>query len=88
MITTTTSKIIIGRSLVGKPSENNSLSAKVRANRIAVRNTINNRRKPRSEIEIIHNLKILLYNNYYVSPADSLNGWDAARLRPPWLHFV
>lgn len=26
--------------------------------------------------------------NYYVSPADSLNGWDATRLRPPWLHYV
>lgn len=46
---------------------------------------------------MIHNSKRLICaskdgtferENYYVSPADSLNGWDAARLRPPWLHFV
>ena len=95
--TTTASKIVIRRTFVGKPSDNNSLSATICSNRITMLNTINNRGKSKSEIEIIHNLKILPYaskdgtferENYYVSPADSLNGWDAARLRPPWLHFV
>lgn len=97
MIKTTANEVIVSGFFVRKPSDNNSLSATVCSNRITIRNTINNRRKPRPEIKIIHNLKILLYaskdgtferENYYVSPADSLNGWDAARLRPPWLHFV
>lgn len=85
---TAANEIVIRRTFVGKPSNNNSLFATICANRITVRDTINNRRKSWSKIKIIHNLKILLSINYYVSPADSLNGWDAARLRPPWLHFV
>lgn len=94
---TTTNKIIIRGTFIDKPSDSNSLFAAIYANRITMRNAINNRGKSRSEIEIIHNLKILLCaskdgtferENYYVPPADSLNGWDAARLRPPWLHFV
>ena len=97
MIKTTANKIISRRGFIGKPSNNNSLFATICTNGVAIRSAINNRRKPRPKIEIIHNLKILLYaskdgtferENYYVSPADSLNGWDAARLRPPWLHFV
>ena len=97
MVKTTANKIISRRNFIGKPSNNNSLFTTVCTNGVAIRNAINNRRKPRPKIEIIHNLKILLCaskdgtferENYYVSPADSLNGWDAARLRPPWLHFV
>jgi len=97
MIKTTANKIISSRSFFGKPSNNNSLFTTICTNGVAIRSAINNRRKPRPKIETIHNLKILLCaskdgtferENYYVSPADSLNGWDAARLRPPWLHFV
>ena len=97
MIKTTANEIISRRIFIGKPSNNNSLFTTVCTNGIAIRTTINNRGKPRPEIKVIHNSKTLLYaskdgtferENYYVSPADSLNGWDAARLRPPWLHFV
>ena len=97
MIKTTANEIISRRSFIGKPSNNNSLFTAICTNGVAIRNAINNRRKPGPKIKSIHDLKILLYaskdgtferENYYVSPADSLNGWDAARLRPPWLHSV
>ena len=97
MIKTTTNEIIIRRNSVSEPSNNDSLFTPICANRIATSGAINNRGKSRSKVKIIHNSKRLHYaskdgtferENYYVSPADSLNGWDAARLRPPWLHFV
>lgn len=54
---TTTSKIIIRRRLVSEPSDNNSLSTTISANRITHRKATNVRRKPRSIIEIIHDKK-------------------------------
>lgn len=93
----TANEIIFRRNFIGKPSNNNSLFTPICANGITKSGIINNRGELRSKIEIIHSQKRLLCaskdgtferENYYVSPADSLNGWDAARLRPPWLHFV
>ena len=90
-------KIIIRGNLVGEPSNNNSLSTSVCADRIAIRNAIDNRRKPRTEIKVIHNQKVILCaskdgtferENCFVTPLDGLNGRDAARLRAPWLHFA
>lgn len=52
---TTTNKVVIRRSFIGKPSDNNSLFTTVHANRITIRGVINNRGKSRAEIEIIHN---------------------------------
>ena len=57
MIKTTTNKVIIRGSLIGEPSNNNSFSTPVCANRIAIGNAINSRGKPRAKIEIIHNQK-------------------------------
>ena len=54
MIKSTTNKVIISRFLGGEPSNNNSFFSTICANRITIRNTINGRRKPRAEIEIIH----------------------------------
>ena len=97
MIKATTNKVIICGNLVGKPSNNNSLPTSICANRIAMRNTINGRGKPRTKVEIIHNQKAILCaskdgtfesENCSVTPLDGLNGRDAARLRAPWLHFA
>ena len=57
MVETTANKIIVRRSLVSKPGNNDSLSTSICANRIAMRNAINTRRKSRPEIKIIHNSK-------------------------------
>lgn len=57
MIKTTANKIVIRGSLVGKPSDDNSLFTSVCANRIAIRNAIDNRGKPRAKIEVVHNQK-------------------------------
>lgn len=62
MIKTTANKIIIRRDFINEPSDNNSLFATIRTNGIAMRNTINDGRKSRSKIEIIHNQKITLQN--------------------------
>jgi len=95
MIKTTANKIIIRRNLVSKPSNNNSFSTSICANRIAKTGVIDNRRKPRAEIKVIHNQKVILCaskdgtferENYFVTPLDGLNGRDASRLRAPWLH--
>ena len=97
MIKTTTNKVVIRGSLISKPGNNNSLSTSICANRIAIRNAINNRRKSRAKIEVIHNQKVILCaskdgtferENCYVTPLDGLNGQDASRLRAPWLHFT
>lgn len=97
MIKATANKIIIRGHLVGKPSDDNSLSTSVCANRIAIRNAINNGGKPRTKIEVIHNQKVILcvskdgtfeHENCFVTPLDGLNGRDASRLRAPWLHFA
>jgi hypothetical protein len=57
MIKTTANKIIARGNLVGKPGNNDSLLAAVCANRIAIRNAVNSRGKPRAKIKIIHNRK-------------------------------
>ena len=97
MIKTTANEIIIRRNLVSKPSDDNSLSTSVCANRITTRNAIDNRGKSRTEIEIIHSQKVILCaskdgtferENCFVTPLDGLNGRDASRLRAPWLHFT
>lgn len=97
MIKTTANKVIIRRSFVSEPSNNNSLSTSVCANRIAIGGAINNRRKSRAKIEIVHNQKVIFCaskdgtferENCYVTPLDGLNGRDASRLRAPWLHFT
>lgn len=97
MIKATANKIVVRGNLVGKPSNDNSLSASVCANRIAIRNAIDNRGKPRAKIEIIHNQKAILCaskdgtfgrENCFVTPLDGLSGRDASRLRAPWLHFT
>lgn len=96
MIKATANKIVIRGNLVGEPSDNNSLSTSVCANRIAIRKAIDSRGKPRAEIKVIHNRKVILCaskdgtferENYFVTPLDGLNGRDATRLRAPWLHF-
>lgn len=84
VIATTANKVINRGSFVDKPSDNKSLFAPVCTNGITTNSAINSRRKSGPIIEITHNSK----TNYCVSPADSLNDWDAARLRPPWLHSV
>lgn len=97
VIKTTANKIVFRGSLVGKPSDNNSLPASICANGIATRGSINNRRKSRAKIKHIHNRRILLCaskdgtferENCFVTPLDGLNGRDASRLRAPWLHFT
>lgn len=97
MITTTANKVILSGFFVGEPGDNNTLPTTVCCNRKTVRDAVNHRGKARAKIKSIHNQRIILCaskdgtferENYYVSPADSLNGWDATRLRPPWLHFV
>jgi len=55
MIETTANKVVIRGNLVSKPGDDNSLSASICANRITIRDAIDNRRKPRAKIEIIHN---------------------------------
>ena len=54
MITTTADKVVICEILIGKPGNNNAPFTAICANRITIRNTINGRRKPRAEIEMIH----------------------------------
>ena len=97
MITTTANKIVIRGNLVSKPGNDNPLPTSICTNRIAARDAINNRRKPRAKIEIIHNQKAILCaskdgtferENCFVTPLDGLNGRDASRLRAPWLHFT
>lgn len=97
MVKTTANKIVIRGSLVGKPSDNNSVSTFICANRIATRSAIDDRRKPGAKIKIIHNRKVTLCaskdgtferENCFVTPLDGLNGQDASRLRAPWLHFA
>jgi hypothetical protein len=57
-VKTAVSEIFIRRNCVRKPSDNNSLFASICANRIAIGNVVNNRRKPRAKIEIIHKRSI------------------------------
>ena len=57
MITATTNEIILCGKLVEKPGDNNAFSAAIRTNGKTIRCAINNRRKSRSEIEIIHDFK-------------------------------
>lgn len=92
VIKTTTDKIVICGNLVRKPSNNNSLSTSVCANRIAIRNAIDSRRKSGTKIEIIHNQKVILCaskdgtferENCYVTPLDGLT---AGTLRVFELH--
>ena len=97
MIKATADKIVIRGNLVGEPSNNDSFPTSICANRIATMSAIDNGRKPRAKIEIIHNQKVILCaskdgtferENCFVTPLDGLNGRDAARLRAPWLHFA
>lgn len=97
MVKTTANKVVFRGNLVGEPRDNNALSTSVCANRIAARNAIDNRGKPRAKIEVIHNQKVILCaskdgtferENRSVTPLDGLNGRDASRLRAPWLHFT
>lgn len=97
MIKTTANKIVIRGKLVGKPSNNDSFSTSVCANRVTTTSAIDNRRKSGAEVEIIHNQKVILCaskdgtferENCFVTPLDGLNGRDASRLRAPWLHFA
>lgn len=97
MIKTAANKIVIRGNLIGEPSDDDSLPASICANRIAIRDTIDNGRKPRAKIEVVHNQKVILCaskdstferENCFVTPLDGLNGRDASRLRAPWLHFT
>lgn len=54
MITAAADKVVGCRILVGKPGNNNAPFAAICANRKTIGNAINHRRKPRSEIEMIH----------------------------------
>jgi len=58
VIKTTASKIVICGNLVGKPSDNDSLSTSVCANRIATGNVIDSRAKKRAKIKAIHKKSI------------------------------
>lgn len=97
MIKTTANKIVIRGNLVSKPSNDNAFPTSVCANRITARHAIDNRRKSRAKVEVVHNQKVILCaskdgtfvrENCFVTPLDGLNGRDASRLRAPWLHYT
>lgn len=97
MVKATTNKIIIRRYFVGEPGYNNAFATTICANRIAIRNAIDDRGKSGAKIKVIHNQEVIYCaskdgtferENCFVTPLDGLNGRDASRLRAPWLHFA